>query len=303
MLLFRPPLLKFGTAGVLPANFATGGDFDSPLLNDADLPDDANTEFLWALLTPLIDATSNGTSDADDLGSFSHVGADDGTYVQGYRLLTMPPTGTVPVAEDTTFTLTVGSSGLSISATPGTAAASGPAAAVSLALSIAATPGTAAASGPSASIVQGAVIDATPGTAAASGPQAAVSLALALSAGPGTAAASGAAAEITLGGQIASTPGTAVASGPAAAVSLALAISAGPGTAQASGATASINTDATPTPAPDFGSGAGGGMPTSYARWRRSLDDMDEDGELRRIREEDEMVLDCITALVAAGVL
>lgn len=51
------------------------------------------------------------------------------------------------------------------------------------------------------------------------------------------------------------------------------------------------------------GTGAGGGSATSYDRWRRSLDDDMEDGELRRIREEDEMVLDCITALVAAGVL
>lgn len=246
MLLFRPPLLKFGTAGVLPANFATGGDFDSPLLNDADLPDDANTEFLWALLTPLIDATSNGTTDCDDTGFYSHVGADDGTYVQDYRLLAMPPTGTVPAAQDTTYTLTVGSSGLSINATPGTAAASGPAAAVSLALSIAATPGTAAASGASASIVQGAVIDATPGIAAASGQQASVSLALTLSAGPATAAASGAAAEITLGGQIAATPGTAVASGPAATVSRGLAIAAVPATAVASGATAAIGDGAEP---------------------------------------------------------
>lgn len=125
MLLFRPPLLKFGLAGVLPANFATGGDFDSPLVNDAVSPDDDNTEFLWALLTPLIDGTSGGTTDVDDLGFYGHVGGADGTYLQDYRVLKMPPTGAVPAAEEATITVNIGSGGASLDLDPATLALSG----------------------------------------------------------------------------------------------------------------------------------------------------------------------------------
>lgn len=70
------------------------------------------------------------------------------------------------------------------------------------------------------------------------------------------------------------------------------------------GVSGDIQSSDTPLPGPSYeGTGNGGGMPMSFAKWRQSLDEQFEDGELRRIQEEDEMVLDCITALVAAGVL
>jgi hypothetical protein len=47
----------------------------------------------------------------------------------------------------------------------------------------------------------------------------------------------------------------------------------------------------------------GGGGSKIYARRRQSVDDDIEDGELRRVREEDQMVIDCITAIVVTGVL
>lgn len=60
--------------------------------------------------------------------------------------------------------------------------------------------------------------------------------------------------------------------------------------------------DAPIAPPPPIGTGAGGGMPNNTHR-ATILALEAEEAEALRIKREDEMVLDCITALVAAGVL
>lgn len=83
-----------GPLGVIPANFAALGTSPSPLANDADLPADASTQWLWVLTAPLV---ASGTTDANDAGGYSLVGAADGVWSQGYRGLTMAADGTVVV--------------------------------------------------------------------------------------------------------------------------------------------------------------------------------------------------------------
>lgn len=83
--------------GITPAQIAVLGDLDSPLLNDPDVGE-TTTELLWALLTPL---PSSGTTAADDLGGYELVGASDGEYVQAYRLLAMPASGSATTTEST----------------------------------------------------------------------------------------------------------------------------------------------------------------------------------------------------------
>ncbi len=80
----RQWLVPAGIHGYFPAEFPTGGD-PSPLENDADLPGDAGTQFIWWLRTPLLDVTSNGTTTVTDAGAYTHTGADDGTWQQFYR--------------------------------------------------------------------------------------------------------------------------------------------------------------------------------------------------------------------------
>lgn len=105
MLLFRPPLMRFGRPGVVPANFAADGDEPSPLDNDLpSLTDRASAEWLWVLLSPL---PSSGTTEVNDSGGYALIEPDDGTYTQDYRGLAMPLTGTPEVYEDT-ITTTVG---------------------------------------------------------------------------------------------------------------------------------------------------------------------------------------------------
>lgn len=111
MILFRTPVRTFGRRGVLPAGMPTAGD-GSPLLNDT-VPGDEGSEFLWTLLTPLVDATSNGTTTVDDTGAWQHVGADDGSYTQDYRILVMPPTGAT-VVDEATISFTVGATGATV---------------------------------------------------------------------------------------------------------------------------------------------------------------------------------------------
>ncbi len=92
-----------GTYGVIPANFASEGTSPSPLANDADLPADANTEWMWMLLSPLPGA---GTTQVNDLGGYAFFGAPDGVYTQAYRGFTVSPSGVV-VVYDTTITTTI----------------------------------------------------------------------------------------------------------------------------------------------------------------------------------------------------
>lgn len=112
MLLFRPPVLCFGRRGVKPADFAALGTDPSPLDNDADLPTDAGSEWLWTLLTPL---PSSGTTDVNDEGGYALTGAADGVYTQDYRGLVMPATGSVVVYESSiTVTVGAGTVGLAV---------------------------------------------------------------------------------------------------------------------------------------------------------------------------------------------
>lgn len=88
--------------GIFPTNIAPGP-APSPLTNDSD-PEDTLTEFLWALLLPVI---ASGTTQCSDGGAYALIGAADGTFVQGYRLLAMPATGATYVG-DSTITVVVG---------------------------------------------------------------------------------------------------------------------------------------------------------------------------------------------------
>lgn len=260
MLLFRPPLLKFGRAGVRAADIAVGGDEDSPLYNDFTFPDDNEVEFIWALLTPLLDATSNGTTTVDDEGGYAHVDPDDGTWEQDYRLLWMPPTGS-PGAEDGTITITVGGGG-------GTHTASGALVA-------------------QAAVVSGAALHPNFSTGA-------------LVAGAATVV--GTAARLTLhdaSGALAAQAATVTGS----AAHLTIHTSSGvlvAGAATVSGA--ALNGIAPPPASPSIGTGAGGGMSNNTHRATILALEAEEAIALR-MKQEDEMVLDCITALVAAGVL
>ena len=103
MLLFRPPLMRFGRPGVVPANFATGGDEPSPLDNDLpSLTDRAQAEWLWVLLPSL---PASGTTEVNDLGGYALVDPADGAYTQDYRGLVMPLAGAPEVYESTITTL------------------------------------------------------------------------------------------------------------------------------------------------------------------------------------------------------
>lgn len=151
MLLFRPPLMKFGLAGVRPANFAALGTDPSPLSNDLpSLGDRANAEWLWALLPPL---PASGTTGVDDRGGYELVAPADGVYAQDYRGLVMPSSG-APQEYTATITTTVGagapsyigaaasmSAAASLSAASGIyTAASGPASYVGVAAALSAAP-------------------------------------------------------------------------------------------------------------------------------------------------------------------
>jgi len=87
--------------GITPAQVATGGAAPSPLLNDFD-PADATTELLWALLPPLVPA---GTTQVNDRGRYWLLAPGAGTWVQLYRVLAMPATGSPVVGEASIFTM------------------------------------------------------------------------------------------------------------------------------------------------------------------------------------------------------
>lgn len=91
-----------GRFGVRPADFATGGDFDCPFLDDVD-PGDTTTEFVGVVQT----LPGSGTVVFDDLGGFQHTGAADGTYTTTFELFTWaqggPVTAHTPDEEITTI--------------------------------------------------------------------------------------------------------------------------------------------------------------------------------------------------------
>lgn len=108
-----------GRFGVRPADFAAGGDFDNPFLNDVDAGDEAR-EFVGVVSS----LPSSGVVVFDDLGGFQHTGAADGTYTTVFDLFTWaqggPVTAHTPPEEITT---TFGSTSTAAGATL-TAAAS-----------------------------------------------------------------------------------------------------------------------------------------------------------------------------------
>ena len=108
MILFEafPDRIVFGDHGITPAQIVALGEIDSPLLDDID-PGDENTELLWVLLTPL---PASGTTQADDQGGYALIDPAPGTWVQAYRVLALPATGT-PTASESTITTTVGGGG------------------------------------------------------------------------------------------------------------------------------------------------------------------------------------------------
>jgi hypothetical protein len=83
-----------GRFGVRPADFAVGGDFDNPFLNDVD-PGDDTTEFVGVVQS----LPGSGTVVFDDTGGFSHTGAADGSYSTVFRLFTWAQGG--PITQHT----------------------------------------------------------------------------------------------------------------------------------------------------------------------------------------------------------
>lgn len=103
----RVILSSTGRFGVTPAEFATGGDFDSPLLACVD-PGDENTEFSWVIRA----LPSSGTLAANDDGGMSHTGAADGSYTVSFGLYTWAPGGPGVYDGDTSFTTTFGAAAI-----------------------------------------------------------------------------------------------------------------------------------------------------------------------------------------------
>jgi len=96
--------IVLGDFGVTAAQIATGGDADSPLLNDVDVGD-TTTELLWVLVPPLV---SGGTTRVNDAGMYQRLAPPTGLEIQWYRLLAMPATSE-PVVQDAPIRLQVGS--------------------------------------------------------------------------------------------------------------------------------------------------------------------------------------------------
>jgi hypothetical protein len=98
MLLFRPPLQRFGRPGVAPAFFGS----TSPLADDQPgLADRASAEWLWTLLPPL---PSTGATTVNDQGGYGLAGAAPGVHTQAYRGLVMPLAGAAFVYESSVVT-------------------------------------------------------------------------------------------------------------------------------------------------------------------------------------------------------
>lgn len=154
-----------GRFGVRPADFATGGDFDNPLLDDVD-PGDETTEFV-AVVQAL---PGSGTVVFDDLGGFEHIGAADGTYTTEFTLYTWaqggPVTAHTPDEEiTTTFGDTDTAAGVTLVATAslvaGSASGASNATADGVTLTATASLLAGAASGPADGVGPGVVFEAS----------------------------------------------------------------------------------------------------------------------------------------------
>lgn len=166
-----------GRFGVRPADFAVGGDFDCPFLDDVD-PGDETTEFVGVVQS----LPASGTVVFDDLGGFEHTGAADGTYTTTFELYTWaqggPITAHTPDEEiTTTFGSTSTAPGATLVATasllPGSASGTANATAAGVTLTAAASllAGAASASGnaTAAGVVLQASASLLPGAASAGG--------------------------------------------------------------------------------------------------------------------------------------
>lgn len=192
---------------------ATGDNGAGYTYNDLSLPAD-NAKEICGRVTSW---PSAGTLYAYEDTSFEFSGAPDGSYTFQYQLYV----DGVATGSPETVSLYVGSVPVTISASLGTAAASGFSAGVSTST----------------------VIAASLGAANATGYQANLSSAASIFAVPGTATASGFAAEISAGGEVVVTcsVGSAVASGLAASIYSAFVLLANTGNASASGHAASVS--------------------------------------------------------------
>lgn len=156
-----------GRFGVRPADFATGGDFDNPLLNDVDLPGDETTEFV-AVVQSL---PASGTVTFDDDGGFEHAGAADGTYTTTFTLYTWaqggPLTAHTPDETITTQFGAVAAPGATLTATasliPGSASGAIGATAAGATLTASASLLSGSASGQVAGTAAGATLTAVAG--------------------------------------------------------------------------------------------------------------------------------------------
>ena len=130
-------VLGNGRFGYVPSEFAALGIDPSPLADDADLPTDVATEFVWVIKGSL---PSSGALVCNDDGGMSHTGAADGSYTTLYDLYTWAPGGGVTSEGEGSFTTNFGAATTTISAAVAAAEASGLAAAVSLRTVIVAGP-------------------------------------------------------------------------------------------------------------------------------------------------------------------
>jgi hypothetical protein len=156
-----------GRFGVRPADFAAGGDFDNPFLNDVDAGDETR-EFVGVVSS----LPGSGSVVFDDLGGFQHTGAADGTYATVFNLFTWAQGGpivahTPPETITTTFGSAVGGTAQGVmvsvlaSLLPGSASGqvAGTAAGALIAVQAALLPGQAV--GQSAGTAAGVLISAT----------------------------------------------------------------------------------------------------------------------------------------------
>lgn len=313
-----------GQFGPLPSQLGTGGTDANPAANDVDAGDEAaGTQFVCVFSAQ----EASGDLRVRWDNGLSFVGAADGSYSIPYDLYTFTPGDSAAVEEgSTTFDVTVGGGGASLNIDADAVTLSG-SIAVSGDIQITEAPeldidaapvalvGSVSASG-DIQIGTSFDLEAAPvamaGAMAVSGDiESSVDPVLDIEADAvALAGAVGVSGDIEIGrsSDLASDPvalaGTVGVSGDIE-VGTSFDLDASPvalsGSMAASGDIAASTAPIAPPATP--GSGAGGGSAMSFERWRRSLDDDIEDMAERRVREEDEMVLDCITALVAAGVL
>ena len=238
--------------------------FDSALISGAHLYGGAGLGVLGSLIP------SSGDNGAGYTYNDLSLPADNAKEICG-RITTWPVSGTLTAYEDTSFEFTAPDGAHSFAYqlyVDGVATGSPETVSLyvgSVPVTISASLGSAVASGFSAGVSASTIIAASLGTATATGYQASLSGAASIFAVPGTATASGFAAEISSGGEVVITGsvGSAVASGLTASISSAFVLLANTGNALAAGKTAVISAIGQTIRAPS-GSGPTAIQPVSY---------------------------------------